>query len=161
ELRQFGRENVKTLHNVDRRGEEAWGKAGVAIGQMRELPASLYLGNIFDTTVAVLLPREPSLLPALWAFCTSSEYHGAIRKLNQKVSVDNGYLTKVPFDLARWQKVAAEKFPLGLPEPHSDDPTQWLFRGDPKGSTDPLQVAVARLLGFQWPDQQPDRLDSL
>jgi hypothetical protein len=48
-----------------------------------------------------------------------------------------------------------------LPEPHSDDPTQWLFRGHPSGSTAPLQVAVARLLGYRWPQQEPDALDAL
>ena len=57
--------------------------------------------------------------------------------------------------------MAAEEYPNGLPEPHSDDPTQWLFKGHPKGSTDPLQVAVARLLGYRWPDQEPDDLDAL
>ena len=55
--------------------------------------------------------------------------------------------------LAYWQKVAAEKYPNGLPKPHSDDPTQWLFNGHPRGSDAPLQVAVARLLGYRWPRQ--------
>ena len=40
-------------------------------------------------------------------------------------------------------------------------PSQWLFKGHLKGSTDPLQVAVARLLGYRWPDQEPDKLDAL
>jgi hypothetical protein len=62
-------------------------------------------------------------------------------------------LIKVPFDLAHWQKVAAEKFPHGLPTPFSSDPTQWLFNGHPKGSDQPLHVAVARLLGYRWPRQ--------
>ena len=70
-------------------------------------------------------------------------------------------LTKVPFELERWQRVAAEEYPQGLPKPFSNDPTQWLFNGHPKGSTDPLQVAVARLLGYRWPDQEPDDLDAI
>jgi hypothetical protein len=53
----------------------------------------------------------------------------------------------------RWQKVAAEKYPYGFPKPFSSDPTQWLFDGRPKNSNQPLQVAVARLLGYQWPRQ--------
>jgi hypothetical protein len=65
----------------------------------------------------------------------------------------------VPFDLERWQKVAEEMGPL--PEPHSDDPTQWLFNGRPLGSEAPLQVAVARLLGYRWPQQEYDGLDLL
>jgi hypothetical protein len=47
--------------------------------------------------------------------------------------------------------VAAERYPEGLPDPHSHDPTQWLFHGHPQPSTDPLQVAVARLAGYRWP----------
>ncbi len=49
--------------------------------------------------------------------------------------------------------MAAEKYPHGLPKPFSSDPTQWLFNGHPKGSDQPLHVAVARLLGYQWPRQ--------
>jgi hypothetical protein len=49
--------------------------------------------------------------------------------------------------------VAAEKYPHGLPKPFSSDPTQWLFNGHPAGADRPLHVAVARLLGYQWPRQ--------
>jgi hypothetical protein len=40
-----------------------------------------------------------------------------------------------------------------LPKPFSSDPTQWLFNGHPAGADQPLHVAVARLLGYQWPRQ--------
>jgi hypothetical protein len=56
--------------------------------------------------------------------------------------------------------VAAERFPDGLPEPWSDDPSQWLFGGRPEVSTAALQVAVARLVGYRWPGQAgSDHLD--
>jgi len=58
--------------------------------------------------------------------------------------------------------VAEEQFPDGLPEPWSDDPTQWLFEGRPEVATEPLQVAVGRLLGYVWPEQpESDDLDEL
>jgi hypothetical protein len=57
----------------------------------------------------------------------------------------------VPFDIDHWQKIAAEKYPNGLPKPYSDDPTQWLFHGHPAKTENALQVAVARLLGYRWP----------
>jgi len=60
---------------------------------------------------------------------------------------------RAPFDLAHWQQVAAEKYPDGLPKPFSSDPTQWLFNGHPADADQPLHVAVARLLGYQWPRQ--------
>jgi hypothetical protein len=70
---------------------------------------------------------------------------------------------KVSFDLERWQTAASQNSPNGLPEPHSDDPTQWLFEGDITGSTDPLQVAIARELGYRWPEQpkEDDAIDVL
>ena len=161
QLWRFGRENVDALHNVDRRGEEAWRKLGVAIMQMRALPATLYTGEKFDTNVAAIVPRNPAHLSAIWCFCKSPEFHAAVRRIDQKLNVTNATLVKVPFDLERWQQVAGKQYPDGLPEPYSDDPTQWLFKGHPRGSTDSLQVAVARLLGYRWPDQEADSLDAL
>ena len=65
----------------------------------------------------------------------------------------------MPFDVDHWRKVAEEAGPL--PEPWSDDPTQWLFEGRPEVSTAPLQVAVARLVGYRWPEQpESDDLDA-
>jgi len=149
------------LHDSDRRGNAAWGKMGVCVSQMHSLPVSLYTGDKFDSSVAVILPFDQSHVPALWAYCSSPRFRIEVRKVNQKVSVENGYLAKIPFDLAYWQSAAAENYPNGLPEPFSNDPTQWLFKGYPRGSTDALQVAVARLLGYRWPDQAPDDLDAL
>ena len=83
-----------------------------------------------------------------------------VRRIDKKVNVTNATLVKVPFDLAYWQGVAAAKYPNGLPRPHSDDPTQWLFKGTIATSTDPLQVAIARLLGYRWPEQ-PKELDAI
>ena len=60
-------------------------------------------------------------------------------------------MLKVPFDLDYWTIIAEEKYPNGLPKPYSDDTTQWIFHGQPAQSDQPLQVAVARLLGYRWP----------
>ena len=75
--------------------------------------------------------------------------------------------------------VSRQKNTRVVPETLSNDPTQWLFDGHPRGSADPnvdarqrtnprlvtphgvrpgmaehpLQVAVARLLGYRWPRQ--------
>ncbi len=153
DLYRFGRENVESLHNVDTRGKEAWGQLGVAVAQMRELPVTLYGGQKFDTNAAVLIPKSRENLLALWTYCLSPEFHSCVRRIDQKINVTNATLVKIPFDLAHWQKVAAEKYPHGLPKPFSSDPTQWLFNGHPAGADQPLQVAVARLLGYQWPRQ--------
>lgn len=142
------------------RGHKAWGRLGVAVGQMWELRVTLYTGELFDNNTAVIVPNEPELLAAVWAFCESDEFHASVRGIDQKLGVTNKTLAKVPFDVERWQAAAAERFPDGLPEPRSDDPTQWLFEGRPEVSTEPLQVAVARLVGFRWPDQaESDDLD--
>ncbi len=141
-------------------GLAAWGKSGVCVSQIGDLPASLYLGHAFDSNVSPVVPRDPADLAAIWAFCSSPDFRAAVRRLDQKMNVANATLVKVPFDRARWDEEAGRRYPDGLPEPHSDDPTQWLFRGTVTGSASPLQVAVARLLGYRWPDQEPDSLDT-
>ena len=134
-------------------GKPCWGNRGVAVAWMRELPASLYIGTVFDNSAAVIMPLKEEYLPAIYAFVTSSAYSREMRKLNQKVQVAAGTLDKVPFDLAHWQKVAAVKYPHGLSKPFSSDPTQWLFNGHPAGADRPLAAAMARLLDYQWPRQ--------
>jgi hypothetical protein len=94
----------------------------------------------------------------LWAFLSSAKYRSAVREIDASLKVPAATLAKVPFDVEYWRMVANEAGPL--PEPWSDDPTQWLFEGRPDVSTAPLQVAVARLVGYRWPEQaESDDLD--
>jgi hypothetical protein len=137
---------------------------------MRILPATIHTGEIFDKNLAVVLPHNPTDIPAIWCFCSSLKYNESVRQIDQSLKVTNATLVKVPFDLPHWTKIAQEKYPNGLPKPYSDDPTQWIFHGHPCGSviwneetkrleaastlrTDDtvLQIAVARLLGYRWP----------
>jgi hypothetical protein len=135
------------------RGAPCWGKRGVAVNLMGGLVGSAYEGQKFDQTLAVILPRRNEHLPGIYAFVSSPEFVAAVRAIDQKLNLTNATLGKVPFDLVQWQRIAAERFPDGLPAPNCSDPTQWLFNGQPKGSDNPLHVAVARLVGYQWPRQ--------
>ncbi|HZV04544.1 MAG TPA: N-6 DNA methylase, partial [Gemmataceae bacterium] len=134
-------------------GVNRWGSPGVIVGQMGDLPATLYLGFAFDENASVVMPNNADDLPALWSFVTSPQFRLAISNVDQSIKVTCKTLVKIPFDRVYWQAAAAENYPEGLPKPHSDDPTQWLFNGHPKGSDHPLQVAVARLVGYRWPRQ--------
>jgi len=134
------------------RGKSAWGKRGVAVNTVGGFACCIYEGNLFASEVAIIEPKNHHLLPAFWAFTTSAQFRSSVRQLDRKVAVTNSTLGKVPFDLDYWQGIAAAQFPDGLPEPKSDDPTQWLFHGHPSHSTHPLQVATARLLGYHWPE---------
>jgi len=143
-----------SAHNVPSEymnGRQVLGKAGLRITQMRKLACTFYGGEVFGKNGATVVPHDSKHLPALWCFATSPEYGELVREIDQSLKVTVGSLLKVPFDLAHWQQVAAERYPNGLPKPYSDDPTQWLFHGHPQPATDPLQVAVARLAGFRWP----------
>jgi hypothetical protein len=134
------------------RGTAAWGKAGVAVSAMGALQVTIYSGQLYDDNTVVITPNDKRDLPAIWSYCASDDYAPQVRRLDQALKV-RAPLVKVPFDLAHWQKVAAEKYPHGLPKPFSSDPTQWLFNGHPAGADQPPHVAVARLLGYQWPRQ--------
>lgn len=134
-------------------GSQFWGKRGVLASLMGSIPCSIYDGVPFNNNTGAIIPKRESDLLAIWAYCASPEFGIEVRKIDQKLNVTNATLAKIPFDLAHWQKVAAEKYPHGLPTPFSSDPTQWLFNGHPAGAAQPLQVAVARLLGYRWPRQ--------
>ena len=157
-------------------GLEAWKRGGVAASQMGALPATLHLESAFDNNAAAIIPRRREHLPAIWCFLSSPLYNEAVRELDENIKVTNATLVKVPFDLDHWTTVAGEEYPHGLPEPYSNDPTQWIFHGHPCGSvawdgidkrtvcgtvrTDAavLQVAVARLLGHRWPAEKDERM---
>lgn len=138
------------------RGKPNWGKAGVVVSLMGNIPACLYGGDRYAATCTTVVLHDQSdeaALVALWAFCSSEEFRTELRKLSPKMSVEVKTILDVQFDLKRWKKLGAEVYPDGLPKPYSDDPTQWLFHGHPQPATDPLQVAVARLAGYRWPTE--------
>ena len=134
------------------RGRAAWGKEGVACAWLGRLPVGRYLGTIFDNSAAAIIAKDPMNLGPIWCFMSSPEFSAEIRKINQKTQVANATLVRIPFDLARWKREFSIRYPDGLPEPSTDDPTQWLFCGNPN-SREPLQVGLARLIGYQWPRQ--------
>ncbi|MCY4451361.1 MAG: DUF559 domain-containing protein [Immundisolibacterales bacterium] len=167
----------RRIHNQDQSGQQAWNRLGVSVALMRGLRTSIYLGGQYDKSMAVLVPKDPRLISAIFSFCDSPDFHDRVREIDQNIIVANGTLTKVPFDLERWTNVAEQRYPNGLPRPYSDDPTQWIFHGHPCGSvvwdetetrtvhgplrTDPnvLHVAVARLLRYRWPAEQDAEMD--
>jgi hypothetical protein len=136
-----------------KRGWPAWNTPAVRVTPMSAFPSSLNEGSHFDSNCAVIVPRDAKYLPAIWCFCSSPAFRIEVRTGDQSPKVTSENLVKVPFDLEHWQKVAAERYPDGLPKPYSSDATQWLFNGHPTGADQPLHVAVARLLGYQWPRQ--------
>lgn len=137
--------------------KDVLGKRGILVAQST-LRATLYQGEMFSHGSVPVIPYNQNYLHALWAYMASPEFPEWVRRINQKVIVDSGYMIKVPFDLSRWDEVAREAGPL--PEPWSDDPTQWIFEGRPEAASAPLQVAVGRLVGYGWPGQaEPDDLD--
>lgn len=155
-------ESVRHLNHAAqnwRAGKPFWGKRGIVVGLMGSIGCSLYSGDPFDSNSSALVPSDSVNLPAIWAFCESGEFSSAVRSIDNSLKVAPKTLLKVPFDLAHWQQVAAERYPNGLPKPYSDDPTQWIFHGHPQPALDPLQVAVARLAGYRWPAETDAQME--
>jgi hypothetical protein len=126
-----GRESLVLWENdgeniARKQGTIGWGHNGVCINRM-SLAANLYTGEPFDINVAAIVPDDQSFLKPLWAFCESPDFISAVKVLDRKLNVTNATIGKVPFDICYWKQVAEEKYPNGLPEPYSDDPTQWIF----------------------------------
>lgn len=131
----------------------AVGKWAVGLSQTGQKRPVLFIGARFDSNIAPVLPRDPSNLLPIWTFCSSVEFTLRLEENSRGLFTTNTALLQVPFDLDKWTQVASEKYPNGLPEPQSQDPSQWIFHGHPAHSTEPLQVAVARLLGYRWPTE--------
>ncbi|MGL5215516.1 MAG: Eco57I restriction-modification methylase domain-containing protein [Aeromonas hydrophila] len=158
-------------------GVEAVGEQGVAVHRMGTIFPYYFSGKFYHQNIAVVLPRNKEHLIAIWCYCKSAEYKEAVRRIDQKLNITNATLVKVPFDLEYWTTVAGKQYPNGLPRPYSDDPTQWIFHGHPCASVildeeskwtkegpvrfdeTVLQVAVARLLGYQWPAELDEEMD--
>lgn len=134
------------------RGKDAWGKTGVLVSAMGKLPVSIYKGELFDNNTVAIIPRDTVHQAAVWAACSDSKYAKEVRKISNALKV-YGPLVEIPFDLGGWETIVKRAYPNGLPRPYSSNPTQWIFVGRPKGSAEPLAVAVARLLGYRWPRQ--------
>lgn len=150
-------------------GKPILNQRGIRVTQMNNLPCTIYTGEFFGKSASSVVPHDQSTLSAMWCLFSSAEYKDMVRKMDQGLYVSCGTLIKVPFDRDHWFKVAAENYPNGLPQPYTDDPTQWIFHGHPCGSViwdeekkwtaygqirineTVLQVAVARLLGYRWP----------
>ncbi|WP_279489636.1 Eco57I restriction-modification methylase domain-containing protein [Aeromonas veronii] len=159
------------------KGKSAWGSSGLRITQMQNLPVTIYTGEVFGKSAATIVPLNPAHMPAIWCFCSSDEYNQEVRRIDQKLNVTIATLVKIPFELERWTNVAAERYPNGLPKPYTNDLTQWIFHGHPCASVlwdeaskwtkagpvrfdeTVLQVAVARLLGYQWPAELDEEME--
>ena len=134
-----------------RKGLQVLGKPGLMVSVTGQLQWCHFMGQRFDCTVGAIVPISIEHLPAVIAFAEDENFIPSVRAVDQALSVTEANFLKVPFDIAHWQQVAEEKYPNGLPEPDSDDLTQWLFHGRPEQSSSPLQGSVARLLGYYWP----------
>jgi hypothetical protein len=146
------------IAGFDTVGGAARGRRGILLAKMGKLNACLYDGSWADDNTYTIIPHSARDLGSLLQFARSPEFHSAVRKVSAKTAAPVGAVAAAHVDIDHWRKVAEEAGPL--PEPWSDDPTQWLFEGRPEVSTAPLQVALGRLLGYRWPEQpESDDLD--
>jgi hypothetical protein len=159
-LWEGGKGSLASDQSARVQGLHVWGRPGVLIERMSSLRAAIYAGGAFQKSTVVVRPKDDALLPAIWCFCEAGDHKEAVLGFERRIGIATSAIVDVAFNVEYWRRIAAERYPDGLPEPWSDDPTQWLFKGRPEVSTSPLQVAVARLVGYRWPEQrESDGLD--
>ncbi len=159
------------------KGEKAWGKRGLRIQQTGNLVPTIYCGELFDKNAGTVIPNEEKDLPALYCYMASPEYNNDVRMIDQSLKVTVKTLLKVPFDIKHWAEQSNFLYPHGIPSAYSNEPTQWIFHGHPCASViwddiskwtkegpvrfddTVLQVAVARLLGYQWPAELDEEME--
>ncbi|MBM3454072.1 MAG: type II restriction endonuclease subunit M [Bacteroidetes bacterium] len=140
-------------------GQKAFNKFGYYLTNVGRIQVSTFFARPFTSEITVLIPKINVSSEAVFSYINSTEYPTELRKIDQNLAISTASVGKVPFDLEHWQKVAAEKFPNGLPKPFSDDLTQWLFHGHPNKSENPLQVSLVRVLGYRWPAESDTEME--
>ena len=148
-----GRGELSREEGARIQGMTAWPLRGVLLSVTGTLRAQLKCTQPHEKTTVAVVARNPDNLGAVFVYMRSAQYREAVRALNQKTAVSTGVVAKVPFDLDHWQKEFSERYPNGLPDPESRDPTQWLFGGHPQHSSAPLATATIRLVNYHWPRQ--------
>lgn len=158
DLHEYAKLTREKLHDMHESGKLSWGKKGVAIGRITK-KVSLYYGSKYDNSVAVITPFSKNDIAPLFEYCKSEIFINDLFNLDQKLSITNSTILKVPYDSKKWEFRSISSFPIGLPKPYSDDPTQWLFHGHPVKAENALQVAVTRLLGYRWPAENDEEME--
>ncbi len=160
-----------------RSGKVNWGKRGIVLNLVGKINVTYYTGEIYSQSCCVLVPDDPDLIFPLWYYAYSGELERNLREIDSGIAVSVKTVSSVPFDKEFWVEAsmqAAGQFPPFHTQ-HSNLCDQWIFHGHPCGSViwdeeskwtahgelrvddSVLQVAVARLLGYQWPAElDPD-----
>ena len=136
-----------------------------------------YIGGAFDSNMTAITVKQDADLSALHGFALSGALSKAVREFDQSLKPTNSSFEKVFFEKEEWKSYYKDNYPKGLPEPFSDNPTQWIFHGHPCGSViwdehnkttahgqlridaNVLHIAVARLLGYRWPAELDSEME--
>lgn len=129
-------------------GLNVWGTPGIIVGRVGDIRSSKYYGGAFDKSAVVLSPKEQNIdMDSIYRFAISDQFEKQVRSIDKKLGVATSVFEAIPFDKSAWlidEEQAATAF-------ENKDETQWLHTGSLLNSTNNLQVAVARLLGYRWP----------
>lgn len=152
DLHAYAKETRDRLHDMHESGNLAWKKRGIAIGRVTRQVAPYY-GQHFDNSVAVITPNDDALIDAIYKYCSENDFIDQLNVLDQKLSLTNATILQVYFDRANF--MGSPNFP----QLQTNDPAQWAFHGQPADSSNPMQVAVARLLGYRWPAELDPKME--
>ncbi|TFC74552.1 hypothetical protein E3O45_10180 [Cryobacterium sp. TMS1-20-1] len=157
-------DSVKHLNHAAqnwRRGKPLWGRSGVVVSQIGAR-TGIYQGEMYDSSCFAIVPNNQRDLLPLAAFAVSGGLKSELAKISPTWKLTSPQtLLQLPFDPMEWQAEAVELFPDGVSSSSWENPAQWLFDGHVPTASHPLQVAVARLLGYRWPESGDDALDRL
>lgn len=144
--------NRNKLHDMHESGNKSWGKRGILITRIG-LKATPYYGEKYDNNLICITPKDSSNASAIFHYCKSDAFKMQVKTLDKKLSLTNATATKVMITINDW--VNSDSIPLML----TNDPTQWLFHGNPRKTENPLQVALARLLNYTWPAENDSEME--
>jgi hypothetical protein len=85
-----------------KQGLKAWGKRGVAVSQMSDLPCCLYVGAAFDSNVTVIFTERAEDNSAFLNYAFSKELSRSVREFDQSIKPTNSSFEKIQFAVDVW-----------------------------------------------------------
>ena len=130
---------------------QAWDRIGVAVKLMGPIPATLYTGEIFDSNVAPITPRDEDATGAIWCFCEKRAFATTILgQINSKLSIAaRNCGPRFPSISPIGKRSPRRSIPTACPSPRATiRRSGFSSTADRRQSTAPLQVAVATAAGL-------------
>lgn len=140
-------------------GLKAIDKRGFYLTNIRKVVVRDYFGEFYTSEITVVIPKSKEYLQLLRSFFESDDFLNNLRLIDPNLAISTSSIVQVKIDYNYWLKQSKSKYTSIALKPYTNEPTQWSFHGHPKPGENSFQVALCRLMGYQWPAEKDEEME--